>query len=115
MDKQQIFDTVATHLLKQGEAATSHGRCRYRTESGLMCAVGCLIPDEKYTPKIEGRAVRDIPHMLPFYTTFDDLTLLGQLQAAHDLELIDSGIEAWKGRMLLIAADYKLNAEALAD
>ncbi len=47
MTKQEIFDKVATHLLTQNEKAlNSVGGCVYRTDKGLKCAVGCLIPVE---------------------------------------------------------------------
>jgi hypothetical protein len=30
------------------------GHCMYRNPDGLKCAIGCLIPDEVYTPDMEG-------------------------------------------------------------
>lgn len=45
MTKQEVFDKVAEHLLTQNAKATEGGFCRYKTKSGLKCAVGCLIPD----------------------------------------------------------------------
>lgn len=115
MDKQLVFNTVAKHLLKQGKAAL-HGRsCRYRTDDGLKCAVGVLIPDQNYTVEMEGLPVRTISDKLPFSATHEDMALLVYLQSAHDTALKDSGIEAWKAKMRRIAADYKLNTEALAD
>lgn len=52
---QQVFDQVATHLLKQNEQSRSHDafRCFYRNENGLMCAAGCLIADDEYTPEMD--------------------------------------------------------------
>lgn len=45
---QEIFDKVSRHLLTQGEQSVSEdgGKCRYRSPSGLSCAVGCLLPDD---------------------------------------------------------------------
>lgn len=64
MTEQEIFNQVATHLLTQMRTAQSveqpAGGCRYRVETQgrvLKCAVGCLIPDESYTPDLEGVAV----------------------------------------------------------
>lgn len=37
-------------------AINEHGSCKYRTEDGRACAVGLLIPDEKYDPSFEGAA-----------------------------------------------------------
>lgn len=65
MERQEIFDTVARHLLTQMAKAV-RGRspaggpddsCMYRAPSGRKCAVGCLIPDSVYTPNIEGASV----------------------------------------------------------
>jgi hypothetical protein len=61
MTKQEIFDHVLTHLRKQGKPAineTDSGEdiCAYRTDDGLKCAVGCLIPDDKYNEDLEGRS-----------------------------------------------------------
>lgn len=68
-------DKIEKHLIQQKARAVqidpdpSKSRCQYRTDSGLMCAAGCLIPDEMYNPEIEGRNVpcvlRDFPGILP--------------------------------------------------
>lgn len=50
---QQIFDKVSHHLLTQNAKAMGQFKCMYRTSNGLMCAVGCLIPDELYDPSLE--------------------------------------------------------------
>lgn len=61
---QELYTTVRRHLLTQmkkaeveidslgGSGKTT--RCSYRTPEGLMCAVGCLIPDTNYDPALEG-------------------------------------------------------------
>lgn len=64
--KQHVFETCINHLLKQGCQSRYRDKngemiCAYRsepTETGevLMCAIGALIPDEVYTPKMEGYA-----------------------------------------------------------
>lgn len=55
---QHEFNEVCKHLIKQGKKARNFiGQCRYRTEDGLSCAVGCRIPDSAYTPEMEGRGV----------------------------------------------------------
>lgn len=46
---QEVFDQVATHLLKQNEQSRSADDwCAYRGANGLMCAAGCLIADDEY-------------------------------------------------------------------
>lgn len=47
--KQELFDRISKHLLKQNERSAEHigGACRYRGDNGLKCAVGAIIPDKK--------------------------------------------------------------------
>lgn len=71
MNNQQLVELsekVRDHLTKQKARAVADipqeentkfpgkviSRCRYRGDNGTMCAVGCLIPDERYTPSLEG-------------------------------------------------------------
>ena len=91
MTRREIFEKARKHLLAQGRRAerVDRSECRYRTSSNLMCAVGCLIPDELYTEEIEGRAANKLPkdileHILgPHYTT-GDIDFLVRLQIIHD-------------------------------
>ena len=63
MTNQQLFDKVATHLLTQRKAAIGkNGDCFYRKArrkgaAPLTCAIGCLIPEEKYRPEMEGTSL----------------------------------------------------------
>lgn len=111
MNKQQIFDTVAAHLLTQNERAVGDtGLCMYRVSKGgggvvLRCAIGSLIPDEMYTLNMEGAAVPLLLTMHPklrahlgiteaapgkddkeHYYDIDnpEVAFLNKLQAIHD-------------------------------
>ena len=53
MTNQEIVTKVARHLLRQRKKARENGRCRYRTKTGLRCAIGCLIPKRLYNPIID--------------------------------------------------------------
>lgn len=53
MTNLEVIAKVRTHLLTQKDRAYEGGQCRYRTTSGLRCAIGCLIPDEAYEPDFE--------------------------------------------------------------
>jgi hypothetical protein len=61
MDKQAIYSKVRNHLLTQNEKSEELGSCLYRStnEEGkpLMCAIGCLIPDNLYTEQMEGHGI----------------------------------------------------------
>lgn len=88
---QEIFDKVVTHLRTQGEQASilkSDGgySCRYRTEDGLKCAVGCLIPDDDYSPSMEGTYASSVISRNRDKLSYlsPHLALLDDLQAVHD-------------------------------
>ena len=63
--EQELFNRVKTHLLNQGTKAVTEvvsdgiNMCQYHAESGLKCAVGCLITDEVYRPSMEGEDIND--------------------------------------------------------
>jgi hypothetical protein len=91
-EAQRVFDRVATHLFTQGTRAFEGGACRYRTEAGLMCAVGCFVPANVYDPDMEGgirndllkyvdeRKIREVPAA----RMWRHLRLLEKLQTNHD-------------------------------
>lgn len=85
---QEIFDLVVEHLFKQGRPARQdNGRCRYRMESGLRCAIGALIPDEFYKEEFEGAgASRLISNLYSFGIADwrEHKELLDHLQSIHD-------------------------------
>ena len=69
---REIFDKVKTHLLAQGERALEGSMCVYHAQSGLKCAVGCLITEEAYSEALEGDTI----------DTADDLGLRAALEAS---------------------------------
>lgn len=112
MTAQEIFEKVAKHLLTQGCRAEVMGNCKYLTEDGLKCAVGCLIPDGhpgqrssldsngllSYFPNLE-------PFILP--QDMDRLTafrFISYLQDIHDLD----DVQCWKQGLRTIANRYNL-------
>lgn len=93
MTNQEIFDTIVTHLRKQGRKALRadmSGGCGYRAEGGLKCAAGCLIPDEDYKQSFEGHSVGsdrpDAEVAVYFASKFplEQIILIGELQEIHD-------------------------------
>lgn len=86
MTPQEIFDTVAIHLLNQKQkSANSDGDCFYRSPYGLRCAVGAILPDDCYNPKMEGRVASHLYQFsnVPQYI-IDNSLLLEHLQTIHD-------------------------------
>lgn len=81
---QDVFDTVAEHLLTQKQKALDpDGRCVYRTEKGLKCAAGCLIPDDKDAEFYEGSSWIRLARDKKVPVLYKDL--IGRLQRVHDM------------------------------
>ena len=60
MQRQDVYNRVKAHLHSMVGPARDGSSCVYRGDSGSRCAVGCLIPDDKYDPAIEGLVVARI-------------------------------------------------------
>ena len=94
MTKLKIFNLVKKQLRVQGRRSVKpeSGFCQYRSKDGARCGVGFLIPDEEYSPSMEGRTAKclvrdtktglyDLPKEI-FNT--DNISLLTAIQQAHD-------------------------------
>ena len=117
---QEIFDKVLVHLREQGKRATlEKAGCAYRGDKGAMCAIGCLIPDHLYDPRIENRTIDSI-NIESGLDVFHDILfraglhgdakrylLLSHLQHAHDFALGHS-LDVWELEMQRIADQYSL-------
>ena len=115
-DKQEIFDTVATHLLKQNAKSVSpydNKRCYYRGKDGLKCAIGCLIPDELYDENLECHTVfellADFPDRFDMWLDCSIASLLNDLQRVHDTD----GMNDWPDELRLIAHMHDLDTYRL--
>lgn len=125
---QEVFDHVVRHLgelrvLGQKSAFTdSMGEpttCRYRNGAGLACAVGCLIPDELYTPVIEDRDAFDAMRCGQLEGWFIDeekgeqhLTeLLLDVQKLHD----DARLDEWDDGLRRVASTHGLSDSAISE
>jgi len=107
--KQELFDRISKHLLNQNERSEAlvRGACRYRGDNGLKCAVGAIIPDKKYSEKIEGSSVysSDVAQCLPIrYQGGNSLKFLLKLQKLHD----QTAVHLWKDGLKEIAKDEGL-------
>lgn len=86
MTKQETFDIVARHLLTQNaKSADGNGSCLYRDESGRKCAIGCLVPDEKYDADLEDTALGLNPRLNEAVGDHDH-SLLDAMRDVHDGE-----------------------------
>jgi len=108
--RRQIFDKIKAHLLKQNARAMSGPDCRYRGAGGLSCAVGCIISDEHYKPRIEGRSVKkkDVLEAVRKSNKglhIDNVTtraMLQELQNIHDVVKVDH----WPTRLDEMEREY---------
>lgn len=115
MTKQTLFNRVVRHLRAQGKPAASptSGNCYYRvrdaqTDAVLKCAIGCLIPDARYTPDMEGqaaewKAVREAAGLEQTH-----LRLAMRLQAVHDTKAPSE----WEKELQTVAKHYRLRMPA---
>lgn len=85
MTNQEAFDKIVARLMDgTGRAVSSSGACRYRTLTGLKCAVGCLIPDEEYRGIFEGQTADNLRAFnIPSLKGLD-YNLLYSTQRLHD-------------------------------
>lgn len=86
-NRQRVYDEIITHLRKQGRKSTHVGMCAYRGDGGAKCAIGIFIPDEKYSPGIEGMSVSDriVHEILPGYVRQCGKDFLTGMQRLHDI------------------------------
>jgi hypothetical protein len=94
LNAQELFEKTARHLFAQGKrwvgpsAHSTKTICRYRTDDGLSCAVGCHIPDDVYTSAMEGRNAGDLIENFRNNVGFlrPHTNLLTELQSIHDAD-----------------------------
>ena len=106
-ERQTVFDKVVKHLLTQKRRSEGKQGCAYRGKGGDMCAVGCLISDKAYDPKIEGFAAHATEVLaklaesgVPTYNR----TLLTDMQDIHDRIAVD----LWKVHLKELAKQHNL-------
>jgi hypothetical protein len=93
MDKQEAFDIVYKGVLSQGGRSMGYFigdkkelGCMYRGEKGRKCAIGWLIPDDKYDVKFDSETEYPANPMLVLKEVGIELPydFVDELQDAHD-------------------------------
>lgn len=104
MNSQETYDHVKNHLLTQNREARLYGSCAYRSADGLKCAIGCLIPDDKYDPAFEGMlwSSNVTLRKLVESVTSASARLLTELQDLHDW----TDTFNWKSGLFAIAKKH---------
>lgn len=115
MKNQEIFDKVATHLFTQGVMSHSDAMddCLYRGPNGTMCAVGCLIPDDKYTYDMEHKSVFYLGKVYPELFHKRNIPLLDALQNIHDDRVSWFSTDRMKAKLKSVAKRFRLKATVL--
>ena len=96
MTNQEAFNVSVCGLLRQGQPSfklTDDGRyrrCKYRGRDGCKCAIGFLIPDDKYNLDCEDKLVQELD-LQHYGLKGPSLALLYRLQRAHDGHYRDEG------------------------
>ncbi len=109
MSAQELFEKVANHLLKQGKRSIdSNGYCLYRSDDGLMCAAGILIPNEVYHESFECHDWLTLIERRDFPTQHKDLIMA--LQNVHDCR---KNPEDWREYLIGLGKRHNLNTEFL--
>lgn len=109
-DPQVVFDIVAEHLLKQNERSENEDHiCLYRGPRGLKCAVGCLIPDDKYNSIMENTPW-DILVDCEIVPSINSV-LIRKLQVIHDI----FAPKDWLDKLYELADELKLNTCVLIE
>lgn len=105
-----MSEKIRDHLNTQRARATilddyGYPRCLYRADGGLMCAVGCLIPNERYNPELEGPCASTpcITRAVLGYDLPEDVSgdafryLLNEWQRYHDSDEYQDWIDGYPG------------------
>lgn len=85
-----MFDKAVAGLAEQGfqRSIAQDGLCKYRGPDGMRCAIGYLIPDDKYVPDMEFSSIARnnlVIHAIGVDLSDDSmLPWLTGLQRCHD-------------------------------
>ena len=114
LTKQQIFDRATEHLRQQRAQSIDPvtSVCRYRGPDGLKCAVGVLIPDELYSPEMEGLLADEVVKRHPALASLfsaDSPSLLNSLQHVHDFW----ALKDWEEGFAEIAKEHRLESSLI--
>jgi len=123
--ERELFAVIAKHLLTQNDQASDKtGRCRYRGENSMKCAIGILITDDVYAKcgdnPIEGNDVNthsviDAIRKSGWEVYPEDKRIVAMLRACqhcHDMFVPSD----WPDQLIHIAGQYGIPfdvAEAL--
>lgn len=112
MTAQEIFDTVAEHLLNQNAKAVDEcGVPMYYAPDGKKCAIGCLIPQELYKEEMEGLGASNVfdAFRMNDIVSGECYNLVDYLQYVHD----ELDVEKWRASLVTVAEYYNFSLDKL--
>lgn len=119
LSKQEVFNKVALHLLKQFTKSVDpnrSGTCLYRDGIGNKCAVGVLIPDEMYNREMEWRSSSQLLECFPQLQSLfkeDEFPIICDMltfcQWIHD----EFAPDQWYDQILKLAEKFDLNLDVI--
>ena len=119
--EQEVFDQVATHLLRQRKVSRNPETqmCAYRGADGLKCAAGCLIGDDEYSSAMENLEWDQLEMQKQRFTVPEEhIGLITDLQQVHDNADDEIGIggdayATWLKELEEVADSYGLSTHKL--
>lgn len=110
---QEAFDIALNGILQQGGPSLDkeNVNCMYRSHQGRKCAIGWLIPDDKYNPDFEKKGIfNDIVSNTMRELGYNDINFLTNLQHCHDCcKFGNKFISSFKSEMKELATNYGLH------
>lgn len=104
MEAQDVFDRVVRHLgalPRQASVTMDDGgvACRYRTDDGLCCAVGCLLTEAEVRTDFNGKAIAELEFSVTMMSRNNLIPrrLLPHLSLLHDLQQVHDDRFNWHG------------------
>ncbi len=112
LTKQQIFDKVSVHLIRQDKVCEGDDGCRYHGDDGLRCAIGILIPKRYYNTGMEEENVDNLfkfhkKAMIGCKLSSRYKGLLNELQMVHD----DRMVREWSEELAKVARNFKVSPD----
>ena len=99
MKNQTIFNKVLEHIRSmKHQSLNASGNCVYRTPDGNKCAVGCLIPNKDYSPKMDNIDSTEISSVWHRFKALKRLFKDDQLELLRDLQKVHDDICNWSER-----------------
>jgi len=112
MSLKAIFAKVSKHLIKQNaKSQYLDGNCEYRNHRGQSCAIGCLIPEDRYESSFEGQLLDEdeyLQHVLKHAIGVnpkkrqEKIDLLQALLMVHD----EYNVSNWETELAAVKVKY---------